>query len=127
MENYKKQSEQKPAYKTMFIEISKLESKEQALQQEYLNYLQTKPVEFWTLNVVRLRKEGQSLANRSEALIFKRLLSYLSLAAYLNSTNALKSGDFVNADRFITLYSIIDPDNPEHKKLREELQIKTGK
>ncbi len=112
--------------KAIFNKNEKTDIKEQQLQQEYLKYLQEKPADWWRIEVSKIQNMGKVKNVNSEAAMYKRILSYLSLAAYMNSTNALKSANYEAADRFITLYSIIDPENPEHKKLRDELTVKKG-
>lgn len=65
----------------------------------------------WKQNVAALNKASR--ANTENGAMNKRVLSYLSLAAYSFSNRALNSGDNETASHYINLYKIIDPDNAE--------------
>jgi len=43
--------------------------------------------------------------------MYKRIMSYLSLLAYMNYNNAESSGDKNNADFALEVYKIVDPEN----------------
>jgi len=49
--------------------------------------------------------------NLYEVRMYKRIMSYLSLLAYMNYNNAESSGDKNNADFALEVYKIVDPEN----------------
>ena len=51
------------------------------------------------------------------ALQTQRLLSYLSLAVYMGASHAFSSPDDAVTARFLSLYGMVDPTNPEHSYL----------
>lgn len=90
--------------------------KEMSLQTQYLKALTEKPLPWWKPAVVDLNAlalEGSA----EDRAIYKRLLAYLSLAAYSNANGHLMAGHYDEAARFINLYAVIDPQNSEHAYL----------
>src|SRR6185503_4458054 len=47
-----------------------------------------------------------------------RILGYLSLACYSLSNNALKSNDLAKAEKYLAVYSFVDPDNVDQAYLQ---------
>ena len=65
--------------------------------------------------------------NKAESTMYKRVLSYLSLAAYMQASSALKSGDQEKAGYFIRIYALVDPTNAEAPYLEAGWFAKQGK
>lgn len=59
--------------------------------------------------------------------MYKRVLNYLSLAAYMNASGTLNAGQFDQTLKFNTIYALVDPENPEHAYISAILSMKRGK
>jgi hypothetical protein len=90
---------------------------ELALQTQYVKALGEKNAAWWKDEITRLNKTADNTTKVDERGIIKRVLGYLSLAAYSNSNGYLNAGQLDQAAHFIELYSIIDPTNNEHAYL----------
>jgi poly(3-hydroxybutyrate) depolymerase len=97
---------------------------ELSLQTRYTRALAEKDPAWWKAEVANLNDQAETIAEHDERSVYKRLLGYLSLASYSYSNASLQAGDLVQAERFIELYSIIDPTNNEHAYLAACLYTK---
>ncbi len=98
--------------------------KEMSLQTQYLKAMTEKPLSWWRMEMPKLNQEAAGEVSVDRA-IYKRLLAYLSLAAYSSANGHLVVGDYVEAARFIDLYAVIDPTNSEHAYLAACLYAST--
>ncbi|MCG3165259.1 MAG: hypothetical protein POELPBGB_01021 [Bacteroidia bacterium] len=57
-------------------------------------------------------------SNGDEKFMNIRLKNFLSLAAFSYSNSALNTGKMQEADKFLSIYKLVDPDNAEHAYLR---------
>jgi hypothetical protein len=89
--------------------------KEKELQNQYSSQLQIQTTDWWKTEATRLRalsvKAGDSAMNQ----VYKRVLGFLSLDSYMNANNALKQSNLDAANRYIEIYRLVDPTNPEHR------------
>jgi len=96
---------------------NELENREEAMKRTYAENMQTKNDTWWTGEVKKLSTEIKMLNDKEEILIRKRVLNYLSLVAYMNTSNAIHLEDLKTATHFITIYKLVDPGNPDHAYL----------
>ncbi len=98
--------------------------REQELQQHYLQAMGSKSHEWWQNEILNLRKAANDVqaVNFAEPLMNRRLLAWLSLAAYSQANRALQSGTRSQAQHWIDLYKTIDPENPEPARMLERLK-----
>lgn len=97
---------------------------EQNLQQKYLPQLANQSIEWWTLETAKLRSLSEDQENLATSRVYKRLLGSLSMTSYLYSSNALKQPDLAVADRYIKIYSLVDPGNAEHRYMAAKVEAK---
>jgi len=88
-------------------------NKEQTLQENYSKAMNTNDEKWWTAEVKKINDIIKQNKNVRECLIYKRIFSFLSIGAYTYSNNALKSNQLSEAQRFITIYTLVDPENSE--------------
>ncbi len=100
-------------YKTKLEEALKQEKVEQKNQQSYIRALENKDKSWWIYKLQVLTTESLNSNNKAQVLMDKRLVNYLSLLSYMYATNALKTNDVAAANRYLTIYETVDPDNPE--------------
>jgi len=100
---------------------------EEKLQQQYLNSLQTQNFDWWKKEIASLNQQIKNDKNSKESLVKKRLLSYLSLVCYMQTSGALKQNNIPMAEYFGQLYILVDPTNNEAYYLMAEIKAKQGK
>lgn len=94
-----------------------LETKEDSLKSAYMQSLQTKDDAWWIAEVNKLNSGIKTSKDKEVVVMNKRVLSYLSLAAYMSASGALRFKDDKGAFHFITIYKLVDPTNPEYAYL----------
>jgi len=132
--------EQIDIYKNKLVELEKTPTvqnelksietdakKEQALQQAYMNAMNTNDEKWWTAETNRINKLIKQNKNERECLVYKRILSFLSISAYSYSNSALKSNQLEQAQRFITIYSEVDPEIFEAPYFQAVLYVRKNK
>jgi hypothetical protein len=87
--------------------------KERSLQEKYIEKLSTENIAWWKGEVKRLDNFIATTKDEAEKHLLKRILEYLSLALYSSCSSAYNQNNFVEAEHYIELYALIDPDNPE--------------
>jgi hypothetical protein len=102
------------------------EKKEDSLRQVYSSSLQNKDMAWWNAQVGQLNREIRTMKDKDEVLVRKRILSYLSLAAYMSANGAIKFQDASGSDHFLSIYELVDPTNPEHAYLRAMLNARAN-
>jgi hypothetical protein len=100
---------------------------EEKLQQQYLNSLQTQNFDWWKKEIASLNQQIKNDKNSKESLVKKRLLSYLSLVCYMQTSGALKQNNVPMEEYFGQLYILVDPTNNEAYYLMAEIKAKQGK
>ncbi|HLC83744.1 MAG TPA: hypothetical protein VJI69_07930 [Bacteroidia bacterium] len=86
--------------------------KEEELKAYYTEGFQTKNIDWWKQEVSTINQKIKS-AGVEQTLMYKRILDYLSLVAYLQTTNALKQQNLPATKMFCHIYLIVDPTNNE--------------
>jgi len=99
-------------------------NEENKLQQEYINNIQTKDMNWWVKDVASINQQIKNGKDKKDVLIKKRLLSYLSLFCYMQTSGALKQNNVPAAEYFGKLYILVDPTNNEAYYLMAEINAK---
>lgn len=105
--------ETNPAVKTGINQALLNLKKELTMEQKYGQKLSTENPTWWRNEISKLNLFIKLSQNEDEKHIVKRVLEYLSLSAFSASSSLYNQNKFVEAGRYIELYSIIDTDNPE--------------
>lgn len=100
--------------------------KEEQLQQEYVNNLQNKNENWWQKDITAINSQIKSNKDKKETLVKKRLLSYLSLVCYMQTSGGLKQNNIPAAEHFGNLYILVDPTNTEAYYLMAEINAIQG-
>jgi hypothetical protein len=109
------------------VQLKLIESeiaKEEKTRQQYIGYLQNNDLNWWKKEIASINRSIKR-KNDNETRIKKRLLSYLSLVCYMQTTSALKQNNLSSAEHFGKLYILVDPENKEAKRLMEEINTRT--
>lgn len=100
------------SYQKQLADFNSLLEREKNMKSNFAAAMQQNTdANFWKQTVSNLNKQANTKS--AEGAMYKRVLSYLSLASYSLSNRALNSGDNETAAKYITLYKIIDPTNSE--------------
>ena len=122
-----KQLSNTPEVKKQIEEDDWLTKKETQLQQYYTQAIGPQSEDWWRAEVKRLNGPESNNIVMTERTMYKRVLSYLSLAAYMQANGALKAGDLEKAGYFIRVYAIVDTTNPEAPYLEAGWFAEQGK
>lgn len=101
-------------------------TEEEELKQQYLKALQTQNLSWWNKNVATLNQKIKTGTDKNKVLMNKRLLNFLSLAAYMQTAGALKQNNLPVAEFFGKIYLLVDPTNNEAHYLMSEVFAKNG-
>lgn len=115
-----------PDVKNSINEKEKSETKEQALQQAYMEALQTKDIAWWKAEAGKLNEKIGISANSFEKAMFNRIFGFLSLASFSYVNRSLQTGDIKAAEHFNAIYEIVDPTIPDQKFFAACIYAKKG-
>lgn len=90
--------------------IWKFEDKE---KQKYLMAMQNYDINWWKKNVQELNTKIKSEKDPLIADINKRILAYLSVVAYSQTSGLIKQKNIAVAEYFGNIYLLVDPENDE--------------
>lgn len=90
---------------------------EEELRQNYSGLLREPDPGFWKNEAARLKSLADKPAADGKPLVYKRILGFLSLSAYMYSNNSLKQNNLEAARKYVEIYRLVDPENSEHRYL----------
>lgn len=108
----------------MLNAMAQSEQLEASMQQQYTAAFASQQWAWWEKEIDRIYRVTKTSKNSEEVIIHKRLLSYLSLVAYMFSSNALKANQLFDAELCLKIYEKVDPQNPEYAYLFAQLYMK---
>jgi len=95
---------------------------ESSMKQNYMQCFENKDLNWWKDEIARMR----TIKSGPQETMYQRLLSYLSLASYSFSNNAIKQNNFSAAGQFLAIYKLADPENSEQPFLTACLYARQG-
>jgi dienelactone hydrolase len=121
-------------YKTLQsdAEVDKALKKEEAewkqeedLKNKYREAVQSNDFNWWQKDIQTVNAKIKN-GPKNEALIYKRVLGFLSLMMYMQTTQFMKQSNMAAAVYFDKLYLLVDPGNSEAHYLAAELSAIQG-
>ena len=100
---------------------------EDKLKQYYVSGFQSTDFEKWKKEIAGLNQKAGNQKDKNTAQMYKRVLGYLSLAAYMQASGALKQNAIPAAEYFCKVYVLVDPANTEAYYLTADVAAKQGK
>jgi tetratricopeptide (TPR) repeat protein len=100
-------------------------SKEENLKKKYVEAVQSNDLNWWKQDIAALNSKIKS-SPKSEALIYKRIMGFLSVMMYVQTTQFMKQNNTAAADYFSKLYLLVDPNNSEAHYLAAEISAIQG-
>jgi dienelactone hydrolase len=101
------------AMKKVLSQKEKLANEEMSTQDVYRNNFLLKDINWWTAEIKKLNQSKNSKDEHSQ--MNKRLLSFLSLLAYMNCSSDLQQKQYDLLEKHLRIYEMAEPDNPEHQ------------
>jgi hypothetical protein len=101
-------------------------TREEKLKEEYINNLQTHDFAWMRNDINAINQQIKAGKDKKEVLIKKRLLSYLSLVCYMQTSGSLKQHNLQAAEYFDNLYLLVDPTNSEAHYFNAEINAQKG-
>jgi poly(3-hydroxybutyrate) depolymerase len=98
---------------------------EEVLKNKYREAVQTNDYNWWQKDIQAVNAKIRN-GPKNEALIYKRVLGYLSLMMYIQTTEFIKQSNISAAVHFDKLYLLVDPTNSEAHYLAAELSAIQG-
>lgn len=100
-------------------------AQEETLKKKYMEAVQSNDANWWKKDIAALNSKIKN-SPKDEALVYKRVLSFLSLMMYLQTTQFMQQKNIAAADYFSKLYLLVDPTNSEAHYLAAELSAIQG-
>jgi len=110
-----------PEFRKFLSEKEQVLRMEEMLRMEYQKAFTEKDTSWWRneADVLRTRLTGSS--DGLKKAMHERLLAYLSIMAYTYTNRSIQAGNLEAARHFVSIYGIIDPQNPDYLKFRKQL------
>ncbi len=118
--------EQKVAFRQKFREANRLLQLEQELRQQYLSRFISADTTWWKNEVQSLQSKIKTEKDRLKQDMYQRTVNYLSIISYSYSSKALNEKNFDQASRFLSIYRIVDPENPDQLYMNAILSYHYG-
>ena len=118
---------EKEEMKKVLQEMEAVYSKEEQLKQDYAGYMQSKDDAWWNSEMVKINSIIKTDKDKNIRAMYQRVLAYLSLMAYSSASGAIKFNELKGAEHFLTIYKLVDPENPEHAYLSALVYMKQNK
>jgi poly(3-hydroxybutyrate) depolymerase len=99
-------------------EESRIRTLENTAREQYARAILEKDTSWWRKEVNSLEKYRHSQAGPALTAMYNRLFGFMSIMAYTYSNRSIQSGDWRAARRFVDIYGIIDPENPDYQTFR---------
>ena len=90
-----------------------LEKKEVQQQQMLARAMEEKSWKWWQQKILALQSNSNKAVLPEEKLVNERLVNYLSMISYIYTERALKSNQTNTAEKYLKIYEMADPDNPD--------------
>jgi pimeloyl-ACP methyl ester carboxylesterase len=112
-----------PVYKEQLSEMVGTMQMEMGMQNNYMQAFAEKDIEWWGTEITKLNDDGVA---QSEQHMKKRLLAYLGIVAYMMSDRAVNEKDIQGSEKYLEIYRLLEPANPEHSYLEAKRRMMMG-
>lgn len=108
-------------------EFATIRKDEMQMRQEFQQQLGKQDLEWWKKTAQSLEGKansgGSAMPQRN---MYARILNFLSLVTYMQASGSLKANDLAAIEYWVSLYLIIDPQNPESHYLNAQYLSRKG-
>ncbi len=113
LEKEVKDLEQTPQFQQTVKLVVNFFNLESMLKPQYYKALFKRDTAWWAHEINSYRRKLQEDTSTYRRYFYKRMLSYLSIMCFSVASNELKQGNLEGADKVLTIYQMIDPQNPD--------------
>jgi hypothetical protein len=110
-ENLYSQLKNSEDWKKEEVKIHQTREKEMKEQQMFAENFFSRDSTWWKKKILNYNLRMTNGKDQSDALMCRRIMSYLSLIAYMNYSRAESAGDKEKSDFSLVVYRIVDPEN----------------
>lgn len=103
----------------------KIIEQEKMLKQFYADAILKNNPDWWKKDFAELEKKISNSSGETKYMNI-RVKNFLSLATYSYSNSALNNNQLQQADKFLSIYKLVDPENSEHAYLRAKYYALTN-
>ena len=103
-----------------------LAAREDQLQQQYMEAMVSKDSLWWKNELAKLNTQINNSGSPDEKSMYKRVLNYLGMGAYMYTSNAIVNGTPGQAEQFLNVYELVDPENPDMFFFRASFYARNG-
>jgi hypothetical protein len=114
-----------PDYRNASEKMNKSLILESRLQQGYVSALNLKDTLWWGHEIRKLNQEIDQTEDLFRLPAYRRVKSFISMAAYSLSNQSIKADDLPRAEKITEIYQVIDPGNPDAYYFRALYYSKT--
>jgi hypothetical protein len=106
-------------YKKAEKKVLAIRDKEMQAQKMFTENFYLKDIHWWKKQITDYGLRITNGKDPQEVLMYKRIMSYLSLLAYMKYSAAERSGEKEKADFAMQVYQIVDPENAAKMKMAD--------
>jgi hypothetical protein len=114
------------AYTNTANKQAALQKEEQSQQQQLVRQFTQMNAEWWAKKITEINKAIKKAGSSEEAKMYHRLLNYLGLVGYMQSSHALNTSDLSHATDYLKIFQLCDPQNPDVSYLSAICSVKKG-
>lgn len=97
---------------------AELQQQEKTLQQQLAQEFSQHDNQWWGQKLSELKHNIKAAKTPYEAQMYQRVINYLGLVCYMNINHALNGNDLANADSYLKVFKMADPENADCSYLR---------
>lgn len=101
-------------------------TEEEELKKVYMRAFQTEKFAWWIKNITTVNHKIKTEKDKNKIRMYKRVLGFLSLMAYMQTSGALQQNNLPAAAFFCEIYILVDPQNNEAHYLKAVVLSKKG-
>lgn len=105
-------------------EYTNIINEEIKLRDFFTKSFNTKTALWWKKNIQSINNEIKLNTNYHKTKMYNRVLNFLSISAFMKSSNAIKSDNNKLAKKYLSIYEMVDPKNTDVYYLKAEYYAK---
>ncbi|MCX6352938.1 MAG: hypothetical protein NTX03_13940 [Bacteroidetes bacterium] len=99
--------------------------KENEIIRRYMQYMDA-DISWWKNEISQTKIKAKTANTTAEVGIYKRILANISIISYSKTNQALQSNALADAEKFVTIFRLVDDGNPDVDYLNAILEAKKG-
>jgi hypothetical protein len=104
----------------------RMKKMEKWLNDNYSKDFAEKPVDWWKNELHKLEVQKQASTFEDEKNSVERIINYLGMIGYLYCNAAINSGNNANGSRYLQIYELVSPDNPDVYYFKTLMEVQNG-